>query len=336
MTVSTPSPLCRCYRLAPEANEKITQCITATTLEGNLLRGRTIVDTAWLLSQHSLTESQITDVGTFGSLVELFNAAYVIWDDIMDGSSTRRGEPCWYRRENVGMAAINDGCLVKSSIYVILKQRFRSHPAYLDLLELFLDASLQTELGQHCDGLASASVGQIEIFTWAQYGFITAKKTAYYSFYLPLTIPLLYLNMAMPGKLKEIYDVSMLMGLVFQARDDYLDVYGDATVTGKIGTDIQEHRCSWLSVQAVLLCNEEQKRVLRESYGRDDPEDVERVKKVFEEVDLPKRFREWNGEMLDKLDAKVEEMTDAVVRDSIRALLAKYFKDPRRHLPQGK
>lgn len=307
------------------------KCLNATTHGGNLLRGRTVVDTAWILQNRSLSPTQIEDLGVLGSLVEIFNAAYLVWDDIMDGSSTRRGQPCWYRRENVGMDAINDGCLLRSSINVILKKRFRDHPAYLDLMELFAEASLQTELGQHCDALASA--GHLEQFSWDQYIFITAKKTAYYTFYLPLTIPLFYLGLANTERLKEIYDISMTMGLVFQARDDFLDVYGDAKITGKVGTDIQENKCSWLAVQAMTHCDAKQKEALRVSYGKQDVACVSKVKALFDEIDIPKRFREWDAEMVAKVGAMVEGTTDAVVKESVLALLSKYFKDPRRHLP---
>jgi farnesyl diphosphate synthase len=123
------------------------------------------------------------------------------------------------------------------------------------------------------------------------------------------------------------------MGLVFQSRDDFLDVYGDAKVTGKVGTDIQENKCSWLSVQAMMHCDTEKKRALMDSYGSQDPADVLKVKAIFEAIGLPKLFRVWDAEMVAKVEAMVEGATDPVIRESFLALLSKYFTDPRRHLP---
>lgn len=69
----------------------------------------------------------------------------------MDSSITRRGQPCWFRKNGVGMIAINDAFLLESCIYHFLKKYFRDTDYYIDLVELFHETTFQTELGQLCD-----------------------------------------------------------------------------------------------------------------------------------------------------------------------------------------
>ena len=73
----------------------------------------------------------------------------------MDGSITRRGKPCWYKREQVGMVAINDSMMVEMCIYQLLKLHFKSHPAYMEMVELFHETTFQTEVGQMMDLLTA-------------------------------------------------------------------------------------------------------------------------------------------------------------------------------------
>lgn len=50
----------------------------------------------------SLRQSEdVTGARVLGWCVELFQAYFLVLDDIMDGSITRRGQPCWYRKVNV-------------------------------------------------------------------------------------------------------------------------------------------------------------------------------------------------------------------------------------------
>ena len=45
-----------------------------------------------------------------------------------------------------------------------------------------------------------------------------------------------------------------------------MDCYGDPKVTGKVGTDIEDNKCSWLVVQALAIANDEQRTLLEVSY----------------------------------------------------------------------
>ena len=45
-------------------------------------------------------------------------------------------------------------------------------------------------------------------------------------------------------------------------QDDFLDCFGDPAVTGKVGTDIEENKCSWLVVQALQRATPSQREIL--------------------------------------------------------------------------
>ena len=167
-----------------------------------------VPDTAIQVLKRPLSPEEFRLTSTLGWLTELLQAFFLVSDDIMDSSITRRGEPCWYRQPGVGMIAINDAFMLESAIYLILKKHYRSHPAYLDLIELFHEVTFQTELGQLCD-LITAPEDHVDLdnFSMEKFCFIVTYKTAYYSFFLPVALALHYLQLATPLNLKQAHDI---------------------------------------------------------------------------------------------------------------------------------
>lgn len=296
---------------------------------GKLNRGLSVPDTGLALLQKPLTEEQFEHLSILGWLTELLQAFFLVSDDIMDSSITRRGQPCWYRHEGVGLIAINDAFMLESAIYLILKQRFRSHPAYIDLVELFHETTWQTELGQLCD-LITAPEDNVNLdnFSMEKYMFIVTYKTAYYSFYLPVALALLYLQVATPETLKQAHDILIPLGQYFQIQDDYLDNFGDPSVIGKIGTDIQDNKCSWLINQAIARATPEQRAVLDAAYGRKDKEQEAKVKKIFDELELEKVYKEYEEKVVGELRAKIAAVdeTTGLKKEVFESFLAKIYK----------
>lgn len=68
-------------------------------------------------------------------------ANLLILDDITDGSTTRRGQPCWYRNKDIGLTAVNDALLIQESLYHNLKKYFSHLECYSRLMEAFHDVS---------------------------------------------------------------------------------------------------------------------------------------------------------------------------------------------------
>lgn len=244
-----------------------------------------------------------------GWLIELLQAFFLVSDDIMDSSVTRRGQPCWYRQPGVGMVAINDAFMLESAIFVLLRAHFRKHPAYIDLVELFQDISWRTELGQSCD-LLTAPEDSIDLnrFSLEKYWFIVRYKTAYYSFYLPVALALYYCQSATPKNLKQAMDILVPMGEYFQVQDDYLDNFADPETLGKIGTDIMDNKCSWLVNQALAIVTPDQRKVLEDNYGRKDKTCEANVKKLYDELNLAKIYADYE----EKTVGDIRKMIDNV------------------------
>ena len=268
-----------------------------------------VPDTASQLLGRKLSPSEFRDLATLGWLTELLQAFFLVSDDIMDSSITRRGSPCWYRHPGVGMVAINDAFMLESAIYLLLKNHFHGHPAYVALLELFHEVTWQTELGQLCD-LITAPEDNVDLnnFSMAKYTFIVIYKTAYYSFYLPVALALHYLQLATPKNLRQAEDILIPLGEYFQIQDDYLDAFGDPAVIGKIGTDIKDNKCGWLINQALQIVTPEQRRLLDENYGQKDDAKEKKVKELYNELQLEKRYQDYE----EKRVAELRKMMDAV------------------------
>jgi farnesyl diphosphate synthase len=288
-----------------------------------------VPDTASILLGRSLTADESKHLALLGWFTELLQAFFLVSDDIMDSSITRRGQPCWYRQEGVGLVAINDAFLLEGSIYIILKKYFRSHPAYIDIVELFHDTTFQTELGQLCD-LITAPEDKVDLdnFSMEKYTFIVKYKTAYYSFYLPVTLALHYLQLATPKNLKQSEDILIPLGEYFQIQDDYLDGFGSPETIGKIGTDIQDNKCSWLINQALQIVTPEQRKLLDEAYGRKDAALEAKVKALYNNLKLEQHYKDFEEKRVTELREKISAVdeSDGLKKEIFSAFLDKIYK----------
>eukprot|EP00001_Collodictyon_triciliatum_P105175 18481_4 len=80
-----------------------------------------------------------------GWCIEWMQACFLVLDDIMDDSSVRRGQPCWYKLPDVGKMAINDGLILESCMWILLKKHLRADAGlYMAVTELFQEVSLNS------------------------------------------------------------------------------------------------------------------------------------------------------------------------------------------------
>ncbi|KAJ6443400.1 cytochrome p450 3a21 [Purpureocillium lavendulum] len=320
---------CEEFKLPSQVWQWFENSLLYNTVGGKCNRGLSVVDSERLLLDRELSPDEYVNAAALGWMIELLQAMMLVLDDIMDAAKTRRGKQCWYLVPSIGMAAVNDATMLESAIYMLLKKRFKSHPAYVDMMELFHEVAFKVELGQAYDMLtAPENDVNLDNFDLNKYTEIVIFKTAYYSFYLPVALALLDTGKATPQNLKQAENILIPMGEYFQVQDDYLDAFADPSVLGKIGTDIQDNKCSWLVNQALQRCSSDQRRILEENYGQKNDQSEQLVKKLYHELQLENVFREYEEARvadLERMIAGVDE-SEGLKKGVFEELLRKIHK----------
>ncbi|KAG0374672.1 Farnesyl pyrophosphate synthetase [Mortierella sp. AD032] len=319
----------RSINIPENAIEWFDRSMRHNVLGGKMNRGLTVAETLRILKRgESLSEEEIFKANLLGWCIEWLQAFFLVSDDIMDNSKTRRGQPCWYRVGGVGMVAINDAFILEAAIYFFLKKHFKKDAYYVDLIELFHETTYQTELGQLLD-LITAPEDDIDLtrFSIEKHAFIVRYKTAYYSFYLPVALAMHMAGVKDEAAFKQAEDILLPLGEYFQVQDDYLDCYGKPEVIGKIGTDIEDNKCSWLINQALDKATPEQRQVLHENYGRRDEANVVAVKAVYKDIGVEALFKAYEEESFIRLNALIAKIDHPLLsQDVFTSFMKRIYK----------
>ncbi|RHY30318.1 hypothetical protein DYB32_004413 [Aphanomyces invadans] len=204
--------------------------------------------------------------------------------------------------EWVKQIAINDAFLLESFVYSILRTHFRSETYYIDLVELFQEVILQTEFGQLLDLTSQPLDGPTNLDRF------TIERG--------VTDPACY---------SQCQDICVKIGEYFQVQDDYLDCYADPKVLGKIGTDIQDNKCSWLVVQALSRGTEAQRAIIKEHYGKNNEASIQIIKDLYVQLDLEAVYRAYENDSYDELCKLINGVTN-MPTTVYHMLLSKIYK----------
>jgi geranylgeranyl diphosphate synthase type II len=182
---------------------------------------------------------------TSASALELYHNAFLIHDDIEDGSESRRGKGALHqmigipRAINVGDATnvLAVGLLLENlSVIGVAKALNVLHE-----IEFMAQQSVEGQ-AMELDWVATNASN----LTDQDYFKMCVKKTCWYSFITPCRIGLIVghasaSNNDLAKHLAEITRFGMILGIAFQIQDDLLNLQGKLETYGKeIGGDIYE------------------------------------------------------------------------------------------------
>lgn len=309
------------------------------------MRGRLCVASAKCFLNGEISKDFLKSINLVGWAIEFMQAGFLVHDDIIDESPMRRGKPSWglsQQKEGRGLIGINDGLHLYMSVQQILMSALTNpqHSRCIDIIKLFGDCANATCLGQGLDilgdigfkssisnsasgaTLSEAHQGRLRDITLGRFALISRWKTAHYSFVLPVLAGMLLADVRSETLFSNAKSILFEIGEYFQAQDDYLDVYGDASETGKVSVDVSDGKCSWVIATALEKASADQRNILNSNYGIPDPGCVEAVRKVFDDLDIPAIYSAYE----DRTRVRILEMIDSVCTEETKDKA--YFSSP--------
>eukprot|EP00928_Gymnodinium_smaydae_P079005 TRINITY_DN63035_c0_g1_i1.p1 TRINITY_DN63035_c0_g1~~TRINITY_DN63035_c0_g1_i1.p1 ORF type:complete len:441 (+),score=123.50 TRINITY_DN63035_c0_g1_i1:77-1324(+) len=317
------------YEMPKREVEWVRRMLNYNVRGGKMNRGLMVLESGIMILEsrgQEVSNDTVVKLSILGWCIEWLQGWLLVADDFMDDSKTRRGQPCWYLKEDVQKIALNDAFVIEMLVYKVLKRHFVNEPYYAQLVDLFLETTFQTECGQLLDTLCM-NLG-LNDFTSERWTLIVKYKTAFYSFYCSVALGMIVAGISDVKEYDACREILMIMGIYFQAQDDYLDCYGTPEQIGKIGTDIQDKKCGWLFVHAYhQLANAEEKKVFDEIYGKckvQTPEE-QKIKDLYTKLGLPDMYQRYEQESYDKI-MSLKNTIKIVPWSVFEAFLKKIYK----------
>ena len=236
--------------------------------------------------------------------IETFHNFTLLHDDLMDGSSLRRGKPTVYRKWNQNVAILSGDTMNTLAWHKMLCTPSKN---LLQIMQVFCQTSIEVCEGQQYD-MDFETCSDVKLEDYLK---MIRLKTAVL-LGCSLKIGALIAD-ATHEDIEQIYQFGINLGMAFQLRDDLLDVYGDTDTFGKkIGTDIEDNKMTYLRIRAIEKADPKQEAILRAKFDIRE-NSVNDIINIYNQLDIRKeteaeiaRFHDIAIKYLDKINQPSE------------------------------
>lgn len=198
-------------------------------------------------------------VSKSAAVLELYHNAFLIHDDIEDGSEKRRDRPTLHREHGAAIAInVGDAMLALALEPLLDNMRLVGMGPALRILKQIARMARESAEGQ------ALELSWIRSGRWnlrdRDYLKMVHKKTSYYTFITPMLIGAMVAG-APSSELASIGRVATLMGTAFQIQDDILNLVGDEKLYGKeLLGDLWEGKHTLVMLHALERASAEERR----------------------------------------------------------------------------
>lgn len=234
--------------------------------------------------------------------IEIYHNHTLLHDDLMDHAEVRRSRPTVHVKWDANTAILSGDTMLIMACRFMQKTDAVRKGEMMDLFIRTMDEICQGQqydmnFENRSDVTETEYIEMIRLKTSVLLG-CAAKMGA------------LCAN-ASASDAQALYDFAMNVGLAFQLRDDYLDVYGDPAVFGKaIGGDIRCGKKTFLLIRALSKMDaESQAELLKTLHDTDlDPEvKVSTVRATYNRLSIQQECREAIDAFYNKARVHLEQ-----------------------------
>jgi len=257
-----------------------------------------------MLMAYNLYKDDVSAALSPATGIEMYHNYTLIHDDLMDRADMRRGKTTVHKMWNDNTAILSgDAMLVLAYQYVSVVPSI----CLREILDLFSTTALEICEGQQYD----VDFEQRNDVTEQDYLEMIRLKTAV------LLAASLKMG-AIQGEATQqdadlLYDFGINIGLAFQLKDDFLDVYGDPDVFGKnIGGDIVCNKKTYMMIKALELASDTQKNELvkwMQTPTFNPEEKITAVVKIYDLVGIKAQCENKMREYYDKAMHSLEKIS---------------------------
>lgn len=203
-----------------------------------------------MLMAYNLYREDITRIFNPATGIEVYHNYTLLHDDLMDHADRRRG------KETVHKVWDDNAAILSGDAMLVLAYQFMAQcpvECLKEVMDIFSLTALEICEGQQLD-MEFEHRKDVKAEEYLE--MIRLKTSVLLAASLKIGA---LLGGASSEDAEQLYDFGMNLGVAFQLKDDFLDVYGDAAVFGKnIGGDILCNKKTYMLIKAFEHADEEQ------------------------------------------------------------------------------
>jgi len=253
---------------------------------------------------------------------EVFHNFTLLHDDIMDNARVRRGLPTVHVKWNANTAILSGDAMMVEAYKLISKT-----PAYClsQVLEVFSETA------------SGVCEGQMFDMQFEERADVTEKE---YLEMIRLKTSVLLAASLKAGALiggssiknaNLLYEFGINLGLAFQLKDDWLDVYSDPKVFGKkTGGDIVKNKKTYLLIKALENAEGENKETLQNWIEKKDfteKDKIKSVKSIYNKLNISELTQNKAADLSKNAFDSLSKVTVAKAKKNELIALGKYLLD---------